>query len=643
MYLFQSLATVLLVELILLASAGMVYFGLLPRYQQVSWSLPKVLMALGLGSAFLSYSIFGLMIFGLFNGWSLAALLLVWLLVGLGAIFKKRAILSTWLEQASYMPRWYWWLAAALLVLALANLLPALMPSVDWDGVAYHLALPKIYWQHQGFVFRPDIFHNLFPQFMEMLYSIGLITAFGQPAKVIHFEFGLMAAAVVAVLAKQLKCPPLWAGLAMLLFYGQYIVHIESGTTFVELAYTFYFLLGLMGLLAYRDKPEQKLWLVAAMVMFGITAAIKWHGLIILALGWAAAIMMQMKVRPLESKPAFLTRALGLGLIGGLPVLPYVIRNLWYTGNPIWPLGYGLFGGPFMDAPLAESIRLLHLHYAGVGHEWIDFIKLPWNLLWQSEAFSVGAKEFKWPLLGSMLLLLISFSLAVKKTSPARNLKINWWSLAWGGLVLIYLILWFASSAQFRFLLPLLPLWAIAVIKSLNTLWSRPHWQGKVITLVICGLLIAVHPPVHRDTPEQIKVLMGLKTPDSYCSKRLPHYQGCQFLNRFMTTQDKVLLFGENRGYYLDQSYQWGDPQLQKVIDFSRIQTAAELAEILQTQKINWVLYHAEHYPENYLPARVDAIMQSVLHRYGKLMHARQNVYVYQLHFMNVALLAERE
>ncbi len=425
-YLVHAMVTIAAVESIMMA-CGLIGWRLLRAFRRdCPLTLETWLLGLGIGSSLMSYLIFGVMAARQFTQASLMVIGGLALMAGAWLLWRHRRELSCWGNRLDLLWPQIWWGVWLFLIMMAFNLLPALMPSVDWDGLAYHLALPKLYMQHHGFVFRPDIFHNLFPQFMEMLYSFGLLTPFGQAAKIIHFEFGVVSALAVFVLIRKISAHARWAMVGMLLFYMQYIVHMESGTSFIELGYTFFALLGMLTLMKVKQQPQENLWPLLAIMFFGITAAIKWHGAVILALGWLAIVFTLVLYRPSFKWRQDWWRPMLMGVVGLLPVVPYMVRNLTMAGNPVWPLAYHWFGGLNWDAGLAKQLVYLHNTYAGWKHGWSGLWRLPYDMWAHGEAFSVGAKEFKWPLSASVVLLGLLIFHKITKTGEQRPAISNW-------------------------------------------------------------------------------------------------------------------------------------------------------------------------------------------------------------------------
>jgi hypothetical protein len=583
-------------------------------------------LGLGLGLSLLSYLIFALAAVHVLSTPSLVGLTAFWV-AGAALLWFPPALKPAFSETSVWGSPWAKALLLLLGIQIFFNGVGALTPAWDWDGVAYHLALPKIYLSAGGFVFRPDIYHNLFPQLTEMLYLLGLLFPWGSAAKLIHLAFGLLAALAVYALGREQN----WkfsALLAATVFYSQYLVHLESGTAFIDLAGTAYLCLAA---LAYWQtcQPEAKPgWFYLAAFFAGLVAATKWHGLILLAL---AVGLLWANLRTL--KPASRIKAAAWVILFGLaPVLPYLARAAVQSGNPIWPLGYSIFHGAYWDAGMDKSMGALVAGFAGHTHGWLGFLRLPYDLVAHGDAFGIGGNQLRWPLIGLVLLALanLAFFRPAGKETPASPSR-PW---LWLGAGLVYLVVWFASSPQMRFLLPLWGLAALGAAWGLRRLWLMPGHAPKLAAAAAGLLLFSVHPPVHGDTLLQFKTVAGRVSAEDFLTQKLDHYPACRYLNEHVRPGERILLFQENRGFYLDGDYLWGDPKNQIVIDYRRLHSPDELAARLKSLRVCWVLYRKNKiYAGDYYSPKTIEQLDACLLRYGVMACDTPSTAVYRLDF----------
>ena len=173
------------------------------------------------------------------------------------------------------------WLFLLAIPFLFFNLIGAISPVTDTDGAGYHLAMPKIYLQKDGFVYHPNVISN-WPMSGEMLY-VPLIYL-GVPPKLIHFFFGILSALLIYCITKRYFDHKV-AAWASVITYTIPMVVLESGIAYVDLFFSFYIVAGLY--CAYRAIDENSPWLfVLSSVLIGFGASIKWHGPIFVALAF---------------------------------------------------------------------------------------------------------------------------------------------------------------------------------------------------------------------------------------------------------------------------------------------------------------------------------------------------------------------
>ncbi len=562
--------------------------------------LTEWLISIGLGGVVLSYMVFIAAVCHGLNAVYLWSLNIVWCLSGFVWGLKRWRDFRT-LNAVKPQGLGGWLVVGILGITVALNLVTVLTPAVDWDGLAYHLALPKIYLFQNGFVFRPDIFHNLFPQFTEMLYLLGLWLPYGMGAKTVHFGFGLLAALTLLALGQEQG----WrntAWLAVLVFYNQFIVHVESGTAFIDLTGAAYIALALLAFVNARRSAVSLRWFYLGVFFLGVNAATRWHGVVILELGLVLTGILFIGWNPFKNN---LGRKWSWTIfLGHLPVLPYIMRAWLQGGNPVWPLAFTWFGGANWNLELARHLALFHQQFAGVRHDILGFVFLPYDFLIHGDKFGVGGDYLRGPFLGIIMLIAVWFMWGKKRASAAGDV-LDRFSIAPRlavGIGFVFVGIWFFSSPQVRFLLSLFPVIAWLAIGGLRQLWLENTSVFRRLVFVIAALLLlATHPPFHRYTITQIKVMLGKIRPEIYLTREHAHYPACVWLNQNVKPDETVLLFGENRGFYLDVPYLWGDPTVQAVVDYRTLQTDDDLEKHLHTLGVKWLLFRDDVYDAAYM------------------------------------------
>lgn len=507
----------------------------LPRDEPV---LDRLVLDLSMGFGMLSLVFFAL---AALHRLDLAQCLVVLFFGGtLGLCVGTSAI--GWLKQRRWpSPATCIWVIL-FLCLALAVLIPALAPpsGSDWDSLAYHLAIPKLYLQHGGFYYIDWVSHSNFPFLVEMLYTPALAMDDPAGAKMVHYLYGVLLVLAVVMLTRKhfgAKAAPL----AALAIAGMPIVMWEATTAYVDLATALYTVVAIYLLLDNLDKPELRS-IIGCGIAVGFAASTKMTGLALIPmlLAWLL-IDRWAAVRRVEWKPA-------LAFAGGalLVCSPWYLKTMIYTGNPVYPFFYSIFGGKDWSSELAQNYTLLQAHF-GVGHGLASFVMLPWDLTLHSDSFYDRPGLF----IGPILLVAVPLLFAVRP--KMRKLT---------GLILFFLaqlVVWFALTQQSRYLIPAFAILAVIIAA---IAYSDERFRVTRVALYVTfaatallGLYIASFSV--RDTAP---VVFGRETQDHYLSRTLPIYPAEKWINEHTPLNSKIALFGDTRGFYLTRHYVWADP-----------------------------------------------------------------------------------
>lgn len=239
-------------------------------------------------------------------------------------------------------------------------------------------------------------------------------------------------------------------------------------------------------------------------------------------------------------------------LVPGLLIIgPWMIKSTLFHGNPVYPVAWGVFGGP----EWSEENDALYRHQAsmkGVPHTTSMFLQTPWLVTryWASfESFNPGPHflAFLPVTLGGLLILLVG-------TKPRRR----WMGVPLlMGLPLLLLygwVVWFFSYQSTRFLLPVK---LLAVIAGVGLIYRGagmlPAWGVGMTRLVlgICALVpLAWAPMYNLRTEHSLRAGLGLVGPEIHLARPpsvFNAFPAVQWLNQNTERNEPVLYIGEHR------------------------------------------------------------------------------------------------
>lgn len=472
-----------------------------------------------------------------------------------------------------------------LAVIGLCALIPAMAPPVgdDWDSLAYHLAVPKLFLQHGGIYYISFTSHSNFPLLTEMLYLPGL--AIGSPvaAKLMHFWIGFLLVLSVYVLGR--RCVNAAAGrMAALIVAGMHIVLWEATTAYVDLASALYAVLAACFLIAYLEKGDGGS-LVGCAVAAGFAASAKMTGLAVIPL----LVLWLLFDRYVRSKR--LEWKQGLVVVGAalLVCCPWYIKSVVYTANPVYPFFYSVFGGRDWTQGLASFYSTQQAKF-GLGHGIGAFLALPYNLALKSYAFhDPGMMLF----VGPIMLIGVPMVLLLIQKRNAALLGLLWFFLA-------QVVVWFMLSHQSRYLIPALAVLAV-IVAGVAHLDDRMRLLRAALWLVFGVVAVFSVRELSPVIATRAAVAIGAESWDSYLSGSCGLYRTAEWVRENLPADAKIALYGDTRGFYLDRAYVWADPGHNRA--FTRdFRSGAELSRYLKSQHITHVIVNRSNpawRPEN--------------------------------------------
>lgn len=355
------------------------------------------------------------------------------------------------------------------MVLAGVGLLFALVPPLFTDTVRYHLGVPNA-WLRDGAIHKLPRFSE---QHLVMMWQHAgmLLLGIGQPsgAKVFCFLAFPSALAALAILVNA-RCgrAAAWFAVFMLgvtpTFFGNSVLGgVDAGLAFfTAMALLFFF--GENSTFDIRHSAFK--W---AGVMAGLALCTKWQGLVLIPALAAAALM----ARPRGT----LVPVARLVIVALAMFLPWALRNLLWSGDPVYPFLAKAFDSE--AAAIAARFHGLISHYGLSGQPWWQYLLYPLHLTFAGQKFWFGgAIEFESRIGWMYLLMLPMVLIAIGRERALRPLLL---------MAAMCLVLGLMQGQLPRFLMPA---WVILAAASAWG-WSglgRGLRRGLAAVLVVVSL-----------------------------------------------------------------------------------------------------------------------------------------------------------
>lgn len=478
----------------------------------------------------------------------------------------------------------------------------ALAPETFWDSLVYHLALPGLYKMEGRIVSTPHNMYSGIPMLSEMLYAWALCLDDEILAKLLHWSAGI--GLVLGMVGLGVRCrKPILGLLAALIFFSTPLVGDNIMRSAVEVATTYWIFAGVyaLSLYFYLDSTGegQKNLLVLSAAYFGFSMASKYTNWPVLAVMVICLLVFRLPFKDIA-------RFVG---IAAVCVLPWIVKNLWFYGNPLFPY-FNDFFSP--NSPFPVDWRALHTD--GWGRDWaqilgsgralFEVLAHPWFITVR------GSTDFDH--VGPLYLLLLPGLLWLRSSSRDGRIVI----LAVLGLWLS----WWPLTGMPRFFMPglaLLSLLMAAFVIEQKTAWIRHGLMALV--LLLCLNNMTVYLQFASRFENWPNLLEGQPKSDYLRRSKLtyisPAYSAIEWINQNASADSRVLFVGDGRAYYLNRRFiapsVWDAPYFFTLLDKSA--TAEELKSRLSSEGITHLVVNMALLTRTHPPKDTDGLRAGLL------------------------------
>lgn len=473
---------------------------------------------------------------------SLMKTLLLMALTGFLLLERLEAIKRCWpFNIRAEIPSFWFWPIAVVFLLSLSNLLA---PEMSWDAITYQLILPKYYFINHGFYPVTGIVPAHYPSLGQMIFSWGLLWDNDSLARSFCFLAHIGTALTLVALGSRLLTSKI--GWMAGVFYWVFpYLNIFSTRGYVDLFTGLYVVLGLGYLMVWAEPREEKAgdmtlgWLAATAL--GLIWAFKYN-----AIAYSAAGIIIFILGFKRGKKSF---EIGAWLLAAPAFffVPWALKSWLYTRNPIYP-HLSQFFQTFDWTDFDAKASAIKFQVEGFG----GLFKLPlllWNITFNNYSGAPNEEISLIPLVLSPVLLVFLF--------------LKWKSIRWKyeflAVIGVPLIFWLVTTHQLRLVSGVIALASIPLSAAYQ--WVVSYWERfeKAIHLLtgivfwVCALYL-FQGLANQPTP--FAYALGFQSRDDFLNHVL-RPQGymvvAETLNRSLSTDSKVLIIGQQNGYYLER------------------------------------------------------------------------------------------
>ncbi len=509
--------------------------------------LATAVWSLGLGLVAAGLLLTGLGLLGVLYAWLIGALTMIgcfWAFGELILAFGAPATSETAedrspVEPASASAPWAppaRWLSRTILLLAavacLGSLVGALAPPTAGDALCYHLELPKVFLAEHSLVYLPYSDNSTFPLLTEIWYLWALALDGGVAAQLVHWGLGVLLALATVVLATPIIGRG-WAWIAGAVAVLVPGVNNQMTAPLNDVALALLTTLALAAWWRAVVDLQGRRWFVVAGLAAGGALGTKYVAAIFalaVAATWAWTLVRRPQHRWLLVQGAAIVSALAVGF-GGV----WYVRAAVHRGNPVWPMAAELFGPGQAPPPRQET---LPESKSPLGHGPRGLATAPWQITMHPERFGGRGHQL------GVLFLAVLPGLAVSRRVRGLGLLL--------GVSGAYFLLWYLLRQNVRFLFPVVPLLAVAVVWVWIEARRYPLLPRLALGATFVVILSASAVVAATRCGDRLGVALGVESRETYLSRNEPSYPAAAVANLLLDPEARILS-QDHRTFYFQR------------------------------------------------------------------------------------------
>lgn len=417
--------------------------------------------------------------------------------------------------------------------------LAAQAPITEGDSLWYHLTLPKIFIAEHKFS-DPGYLSSYLTLNTEMLYTGTWLLRNEILAQSLSFLVGgVFLTLAIYFLAKNFLSKS-GALLTAFFFITTPLIAWEASTPKNDLFWTFFILLGYFSLWRWLNLPKRNLLTLSALFFgfaFGTKGVLSFFPMI--------GVVPIFVIDFVKRKKLDLIGLIVFGSVCLLPYFPYLLRNYFLTGNPLFPFLVKTFGAGGLNA---DWLTTIHRSKYSADLSWPGFLLLPWKITMFPIRYGGD--------IGPIYLAFLPIGIFL---GSIRNKSWLFRVLLFFSFICLGIWYWFLIPSV-RYLLPFFPVAAGLAAMAIIALMQASKFAKRImigfLTIYIFTSFLTYFFNFEPYWPK-LKVAIGLKNREAYLIEQLPYTADLLWINDNLSASAKVLLFLNEwqRPFYLDRPF----------------------------------------------------------------------------------------
>jgi 4-amino-4-deoxy-L-arabinose transferase-like glycosyltransferase len=422
-------------------------------------------------------------------------------------------------------------------------------PPQQYDSLVYHLAMPQAYVAQHALVALPENIYSHFPQNGEMLFTSALLLGSDLAAQMISWLAALLAVWWIYAYARRFGR----GGLAAFIAASHTSMLLLCAASYVETLVCMFVTGALVSLLEWRVSAEGRarlVWIALSGLFCGFALGVKYYAGITAAGLFFVGIYHCYSVQRFSIRRKLVVEMGAFVALAALPFVPWLVKNIYEIGNPVYPFLYHLFngtGGSASNNAVAQAKVYFFMltEYGYGGWFFRTLFHFPFTLFARPDRFGGGMDVlgiFGWDLLFAAVPLMW---LAARKRPELR------WIWAY---VVFHFFIWFMTARVLRFFLPVVPAASLLAAEGIYALedYCTPFARAAVwigLAFFTCGRLYTW---AYANSVQRCwDYVLGAKSRAVHLQGLLPYYPCAAAYNAAAAPGARVLLAGEQRSYYV--------------------------------------------------------------------------------------------
>lgn len=450
-------------------------------------------------------------------------------------------------EPAGILDKFLSLLIAAPVFLALIS---AIAPPIAKDTLLYHFSVPKAYIaQGSNAYIQGNIasylalgteMHVVWARLLGGIYSERSAEVAG--SVVVWTFFPLLLAAVFGW-AREAGVSRRFALVAVLIVAAIPTAYHVASSGYIDIALALFVTLAIYSLCRWWREPSNAAAICIA-IFLGAALGIKLTTVFVMA---AFALVVLLRARNAENSGRLIATGIGALILAGAIASPWYLRTWAATGSPVFPFYMSIWPGKAegWDIERSNLFQAMNSQYGGADVDKTRYLTAP--IMVSVAAQPEEPRSYDGVLGVAFLIGLPLLAFALWKLELPAEAKIA------AGIAAVMFLFWLFSSAQLRYLLPIVPSLAIAITAAAEAFGSQIRSVAQyAMTAAAIAAILTTAAWFCQKAP--LRVALGGQEREVYLAEHIDYFWLYDRINKDTPPDSRIWLINMRRDtYHIDR------------------------------------------------------------------------------------------